>query len=172
MNQASNRYTILVRWTHWLTVLAVVAAYVFVNLGGEEAPAMMRWHYLAGLAVLVLLIPRILSRLAKRPPPILPAPGAMVAVAAHLSHLALYAFLLVQPVLGILQVNYGGELVSLPWGGWSLPALVAPDHAAQEWVGELHETLGEIFYWVIGIHLAASLWHHFLRHDNTLRRMV
>lgn len=172
MHQPSNRYSILARWTHWLTVLAVVAAYVFVNLGDDEASAIMRWHYLAGLAVLALLIPRILSRLTTRPPPIVPAPGRMVALIARVSHLALFAFLLVQPVLGILQVNYGGELVSLPWGSWSLPALVAPDHAAHEWVGELHETLGEIFYWVIGAHLAASLWHHFVRHDNTLRRMV
>lgn len=159
-------------------MLAIVAAYLFVDLGddeGDKGPSpslMMQGHYLAGLAVLVLLIPRILSRLSTTTPPIAPAPRAIVTMAARVLHLALYAFLLVQPILGILQVNYAGDLVSLPWVGLSLPALVAPNHAAHESIGELHETLGEVFYWVIGAHIAASLWHHFLLRDNTLRRML
>ncbi|MFC5437518.1 cytochrome b [Rhodanobacter umsongensis] len=178
MNQNATRYSALVRWTHWLTVLAIVAAYLLVDLGDDEddngaAPSlMMQGHYLAGLAVLVLLLPRMLARLTTAVPPIVPAPKALITVAARVLHLALYAFLLVQPILGILQVNYAGDLVSLPWVNWSLPALVGPDHAAHESIGEIHETLGEIFYWVIGAHIAASLWHHFLVRDNTLRRML
>ncbi|URL57503.1 cytochrome b [Luteibacter flocculans] len=174
MHRSANRYGSLSRWTHWLTVVAIVAAYVFVDLSddSEGASAMMRWHYLAGLAVLVLLIPRMLARLSGTVPPIVPTAGKVTKVVAQITHLALYAFLLVQPVLGILQVNYAGELVTLPWGGWSLPSIVAPDPAAREAVGEVHETLGEIFYWVIGAHILASLWHHFIRRDNTLRRMV
>jgi superoxide oxidase len=178
MNQNGTRYSATVRWMHWLTVLAIVAAYLSVDLGDDESAKgtppslMMQGHYLAGLAVLVLLIPRILSRLTTATPPIVPAPKAIITVAARVLHLALYAFLLVQPILGILQVNYAGDLVSLPWVGWSLPALVGPDHAADETMGEIHETLGEIFYWVIGAHIAASLWHHFLLRDNTLRRML
>lgn len=178
MTQNATRYSGTVRWIHWLTVLAIVAAYLFVDLGDDEdnkeaSPSlMMQGHYLAGLAVLALLIPRILFRLTSTTPPIVPAPRAIVILAARVLHLALYAFLLVQPILGILQVNYAGDLVSLPWVGWSLPALVAPNHAAYESIGELHETLGEIFYWVIGAHMAASLWHHFLIRDNTLRRML
>jgi cytochrome b561 len=61
--------------------------------------------------------------------------------------------------------------VTLP-GGWSLPPLVHADHAWHERIGELHEELGEIFYWVVGLHIAAALWHHFVVRDNTLRRML
>lgn len=173
----SDRYNAVVRTTHWLTVLAIVAAYLLVDLGDDEdaggAPSLMlRGHYLAGLAVLALLIPRLLARLARPVPPITPAPGRLLALAAHSVHLALYGFLLVQPILGILQVNYAGEAVTLPWVDWSLPRLVGADHAAHELVGEIHETLGEIFYWVIGAHIAAALWHHFIVRDNTLRRML
>lgn len=178
MIQNAARYSAVIRWMHWLTVLAIVAAYLSVDIGDDEgakgAPPslMMQGHYLAGLAVLALLIPRILSRLATTAPPIVPTPKAIITIAARVLHLALYAFLLVQPILGILQVNYAGDLVSLPWVGWNLPALVGPDHAANESIGEIHETLGEIFYWVIGAHIAASLWHHFILRDNTLRRML
>ncbi|KZC20135.1 MULTISPECIES: cytochrome b [Rhodanobacter] len=175
----SSRYHWVVRYAHWLTVLAIVLAYALVDLvddegseGNSPPSLMLQGHYLAGLAVLALLLPRILARLATPVPPIVPAPKTVIALAAHGLHLALYAFLLVQPILGILQVNYAGQLVSLPWVGWSLPALVGPDHAAHEFVAEVHETLGEVFYWVIGAHIAAALWHHFLVRDNTLRRML
>jgi cytochrome b561 len=35
-----------------------------------------------------------------------------------------------------------------------------------------HELLGTIFYYVIGLHVVAAVWHHFVRKDNTVRRMV
>lgn len=175
----SSRYNLWVRYAHWLTVVAIVVAYLLVDLGDDEGSEggsppslMLQGHYLAGLAVLTLLLPRILARLTSPVPPIVPAPKAIMTFAAHALHLALYAFLLVQPILGILQVNYSGQLVSLPWVDWTLPALVSPDHAAHEFVGEIHETLGEIFYWVIGAHIAAALWHHFMVRDNTMRRML
>lgn len=179
MDQKITHYSRTARYTHWLTVLAIVLAYLLVDLGDGEgaedssSPSwMLQGHYLAGLAVLALLVPRILVRLRSPAPPIIPAPKAVISLVAHSLHLALYAFLLVQPVLGILQVNYAGQLVSLPWVDWSLPAVVGPDHAAHELVGEIHETIGEIFYWVIGAHILAALWHHFLVRDNTLRRML
>lgn len=175
----TSRYGSIIRYVHWLTVLAIVVAYLLVDLGedeGNESSAtpslMLQGHYLAGLAVLALLLPRVLARLATPVPPIVPPPRKLVVLAAHAVHLALYVFLLVQPVLGILQVNYAGQPVTLPWVDWRLPVLVGPDHAAHEFIGELHETLGEIFYWVIGLHIAAALWHHYIVRDNTLRRML
>lgn len=174
---APTRYSVLVRAAHWLTVLAIAAAYLLVEVGDEGeraggvAPA-LQWHYVAGLLVLLLLIVRLPALAAGRFPPIQPAPGRFTHLLARITHLALYAFLLAQPLLGILEVNLAGEAVTLPGLGWSLPMLVAPDHAWHERIGELHEELGEIFYWVIGLHIAAALWHHLVRRDNTLRRML
>ena len=36
---------------------------------------------------------------------------------------------------------------------------------------ELHHDIGEAFYWVIGFHIVAALYHHFIRKDDTLVRM-
>lgn len=178
MAQRSARYSGILRAVHWLTVLAIIVAYLLVELHEEPpkgSPArelMMQWHYLAGLAVLALMIPRILSRLRTPAPPITPPPAAMVTMGARVLHLALYAFLLVQPVLGLLALNYGGDVVTLPGTEWHLPALVTPSHEAKEALEEWHEEIGTIFYWVIGLHIVAALWHHFLVRDNTLRRMT
>lgn len=173
----TQKYAASLRIIHWLTVLAILGAYLLSDMeGGEEAEgaatSAMQWHYLAGLIVLLLVVPRLFLRAYTPTPPIVPAPGAFNVYAARVVHLALYAFLILQPILGWLQVNYGGELVSLPWFGWHLPALVQPDPRGKELMGEFHEWLGETFYWVIGLHVLAALWHHFVRHDNTLRRML
>ena len=172
-----HRYSATVRWAHWLTVLAIVAAYLLVELGeddehGAGAGPAVQGHYLAGLVVLGLLVVRVIAMALGPRPPIVPAPGHLSVLAARVTHLALYLLLLAQPELGILAVNYAGEAVTLPWSGTALPALVHPDPGAREFVGELHESLGEIFYWVIGLHVAAALWHHFVKGDNTLRRML
>lgn len=175
-SKPTGRYPAIVRAAHWLTVLAVVAAYALIQFTGEDdeaggASAALQWHFLAGLLVLALLVVRLPALAMGRTPPIQPTPGRLTMALARITHLALYAFLLVQPVLGILQVNLAGHAVTLPGGG-SLPTLVPADPAWHERIGELHEELGEIFYWIIGLHVAAALWHHFVARDNTLRRML
>jgi cytochrome b561 len=39
-------------------------------------------------------------------------------------------------------------------------------------VKEVHETIGTIGYFLIGLHAAAALAHHYLWRDNTLLRML
>jgi cytochrome b561 len=41
-------------------------------------------------------------------------------------------------------------------------------HQLEEW----HHDIGEAFYWVIGLHVAAALYHHFIRRDNALQRLL
>lgn len=39
-------------------------------------------------------------------------------------------------------------------------------------LGATHETLGNAFIWLAGLHAAAALAHHYLLRDSTLARMV
>jgi len=36
---------------------------------------------------------------------------------------------------------------------------------------EVHGYLAYVLFGLVGIHVLAALWHHFIRHDNVLRRM-
>ena len=38
--------------------------------------------------------------------------------------------------------------------------------------GEAHEVMGNLLLAVVGAHVAAALWHHFVQHDSVLRRML
>lgn len=171
------RYSRAARWFHWSAFACVALAYLFINLrgtfprGSGSGRTVMQAHYLFGLAVFVLVLPRLLHRLGNAPPPITPPLAGWESLLSRLTHLALYAFLIAQPLLGLFAVWASGP-VALPYTSLRIPSPIAPNHALHESIGHLHGTIGTVFYYVIGLHIAAALWHHFQRRDNTLRRML
>ncbi len=175
--QSMVRYSRQARWLHWTIFALVALAYVLINLrgafprGSDALRTSMAAHYMAGLAVLVLVLPRLLHRMRNTPPPIAPPLAPWETWLSRLTHAALYAFLLVQPLLGLIAVLANGAL-PIPFTSLQIPSPLTRNHDLHEQIGHLHGTIGTIFYWVIGLHIAAALWHHFLRRDNTLRRMV
>lgn len=163
------RYPRSVRWIHWFSVLLVAIAYLTAESAEDLGRGGGQWHVLAGLALLLLFVPRLLARLAAGHPP---APtSAFEAWTARLVHLALVLFLVVQPSLGVLMVWAEGGALALPFTTWELPPLVMLGTAWAETLEELHETVGNLFYGVIALHAFAALWHEFGRRDRVLRRM-
>jgi cytochrome b561 len=90
--------------------------------------------------------------------------------AAHANHWSLYALLVAVPITGWLG---GSKYPALEvFGLFRLPALAAPDKAAGEELFELHETLVFITLALVAIHVAAALFHYFIRRDGVLSRMI
>lgn len=85
-------------------------------------------------------------------------------------YVALYAFLIVMPVLGWLTLSAQGKVI--PFFELDLPALIGPDKALGNSLEDIHETIGTIGYYLIGLHVAAALFHHYFLRDNTLLRML
>jgi cytochrome b561 len=75
------------------------------------------------------------------------------------------------PILGFLTANFDGKVVYIPFTEIALPALVGENEALAEQFEGWHHDIGEAFYWVFGFHIAAALYHHFVRKDDTLTRM-
>ncbi len=172
------RYSAGQRSFHWLIFAFVLLAYVFINIkgwlprGDAARVGMLEAHFAAGLAVLLLIVPRLMLRLRRGAPAVTPEPPRPVRILGHITHGLLYLFLVVQPVLGILAVELSGHAIDLPFG-LAIPALHTPGNAAlAHSIREIHEDVGDIFYWVIGLHIVAALWHHWFRRDDTLKRML
>jgi cytochrome b561 len=166
------------RRLHWLIFALVLLAYLFINVfelfpkGSLTRANILAAHFTAGIAVLLLVLPRVWLRRRHADPPITPPLQPWASRLSKLTHLALYLFLVVQPVLGILTVQVGGKPVKL-FGVTLLPPLLgAPDRAFSHQLEDIHGWIGTIFYWVIGLHILAALWHHYIRKDDTLKRMV
>jgi len=178
MSDRVRRYAPGLRHLHWLMALLVLFTYLAIeqrglfDRGTPERAAMMQSHFWLGLLVLALAAWRVALRLRVGVPPIAPPLPAWQSLPAGFLHVLLYAFLVVMPVLGVLTAWADGRTLYVPFSHVALPALVAPDHALAERLEDLHGAIGEFFYWVIGLHVLAALYHHYLRRDDTLRRMV
>ena len=172
------RYAASRRWLHWIIFGVVLLAYLCINVfdlfpkGSAARSNVLAAHFTAGLAVLLLVLPRLWLRGRHDPPPIVPPLNLWMKRLSMGTHWALYLFLLAQPILGILATQIGGKPVNL-FGFTLLPVLSSYiDKDLSEQIEEIHATLGTVFYYVIGLHISAALWHHFYRRDNTLRRML
>ncbi|HUW53279.1 MAG TPA: cytochrome b [Rhodanobacter sp.] len=172
------RFAAPLRRMHWIMFALVLLAYLFINLfelfpkGSATRANILASHFLAGLAVLLLVLPRLWLRSRHARPAITPPPGHWEELLSKLTHAALYLFLLVQPILGVITLQVGGKPVTL-FGVTVLPALLgAPDRALSHQLENIHGTIGEVFYYVIGLHILAALWHHYRRRDDTLKRML
>ena len=173
-----SRYGVSVRWMHWIVFVLVLLAYVFINLfelfpkGSATRANLLASHYSAGLAVLLLIWPRLWLRLRNGRPPISPPPPRWIELFGNVTHMALYVFLVIQPILGVITLQIGGKPVSL-FDVTLLPSFVShPDRALSHQFESIHRTVGTVFYYVIGLHILAALWHHFGRRDDTLKRML
>lgn len=172
------RYVPSLRRLHWLMALLVAAAYLLIEQrglfprGSAERAAMVQAHFWTGLTIFALALWRLVLRRRHGAPPVTPALEPWNAIAAKALHAALYLFFLVMPLLGLATAWSDGRALQIPFTGIALPALLPENEQLAHTLEDLHGTIGEIFYWVIGLHIVAALWHHWMRRDDTLRRML
>ncbi|WP_313688262.1 cytochrome b561 [Pantoea sp.] len=161
---------------HWLTVLLIAIAYTTIELrglvprGSWARNLMIMTHYSCGVSVWVLMLARGVLRHRHASPNILPPPPRWQQGLAHLMHLLLYALFLVLPILGVTSKYLNGR----PWQlfGVVMPVSATPNFDLADSLISWHETLAPLGYWLIGLHAAAALLHHYVFKDNTLLRMM
>jgi cytochrome b561 len=166
----------VIRFLHWLTLVLVTAIFVLafaidLAASNERAVALTQLHRSFGLIIWVVTLGRLGWRQFSRFPN-WPAdmPQAM-RFAAQWSEYALYALLLTQPILGLLQTNAHGDQVNLFFLG-RLPALIGHDRLFAKQLLAAHEAVGLLLLGLIALHVAAALYHHFWRRDDTLDAML
>lgn len=176
MSRPTDRYSVASIALHWLMLFLIVGAYSAIEFreffpkGSEPREALKSWHFMLGLSVLGLVWLRIAARLIWKTPHATEEGSAWQILAARLTHLALYVFMIGMPIAGWLILSAEGK--PIPFFGWELPAIVGENKPLAEQIEEVHELGGNLGYWLIGIHAAASLFHHFVLRDRVLVSMM
>jgi cytochrome b561 len=144
-------------WLHWSVVVMLVVAYATSDImkaafraatqGGSYSTPIL--HIGAGLTVLVLVAARLWLRLRRGPVPAPDSTPAWVRLISNLVHAALYLLLILLPATGA--------------AAWFLDI-----HTA----GDMHEVLFNLGMLLVGLHVAAALYHQFVRNDGLLLRML
>jgi len=175
-NSERGDFDPVIRFLHWLTLFLVAAVFVLafsIDLAPSKGQAVVltHLHRSFGASVWVVTLGRLVWRQFSRLPA-WPAdmPQAM-RLAAHGSEYALYALLLIQPIVGILLTNAYGERINLFFLG-QLPALIGRDRPLERQLMEVHRTVGFLLLGLIALHVAAALFRHFWRRDDALDAML
>ncbi|GAB1234111.1 cytochrome b [Ferrigenium sp. UT5] len=170
------RYGALAIGLHWLMLLLFVGVYGSIELrelfekGSDPREMLKTWHFMLGLLVFLLIWLRIAARFSGPNPGINPEPARIQMLSAKLLHLALYALMIGMPLLGWLLLSASGKVI--PFFGLELPALIGADKALAKQIKDVHELVGTVGYYLIGLHIIAAVYHHHIKHDNTLLRML
>lgn len=171
---AVGNYTRTQRALHWLMAALLIGLLVagqsrqLFERGAEIRDVLRLIHMGFGTAIFMLVWLRLWLRLRWTRPPISPPLPGWQRHAAALSQGLLYAAMIVLPLLGVALYITGGR--SLPVLGWTL----GEGHYAawRTTLEPLHVIGGRIVTGLIAVHLLAALWHHHVRRDNTLQRML
>lgn len=172
----ASRYGSLSVGIHWLMLLLFIAVYASINLrelypkGSDLREGLKTWHFMLGMLVFVLVWLRLAARFSGPTPGIQPEPPNWQQISAKLLHLALYALMIVMPLTGWLLLSATGK--PIPFFGLQLPALIGENKVLAAQIKEIHEFGGTAGYYLIGLHTAAALYHHYIKRDNTLTRML
>ncbi len=169
----SGRYGRGAIWFHWVTVLLVVWVGV-LGLLHDSWPRLTQafWiniHALSGLLLWVIVMARFWWRNRHPGPQLPPQVGALSRRLSRPVHLALYALLWVIPVLGIVTFIWHGRVFD--FGVFRINPGIRSNRAIFHPTEDIHGYLAYAVFALAGIHAAAALYHHFIRHDDVMRRM-
>lgn len=168
------RYAGLSIALHWLMAALIVVAFG-LGLTVDLFPSTLKGvvvetHKDIGLAILALVVVRFAWRLAHPPPAADPSLGLMAERLAGLAHAGLYGLMLAVPVIGVLYIFWRGQGLHL--GLFDIASPLAADRPTARQAREVHEWAAYALMGLAGLHAAAAIWHHTVRRDGVLRRML
>jgi cytochrome b561 len=172
----STSYSGTAKTLHWLVLLLLIVqfavAWTMPHIGrNTPVTTLISLHFTIGVVILAVAIVRLLWRATHGEPAPLDGIPPWQMVSARVMHWLLYLLLFVVPVLGWLNASYRGMPIVM--FGLELPKLLATRAPGWGWTGDVHVLVAEYgMLTLVGLHVAAALYHYFVRRDGVLQRML
>lgn len=175
-------HSLPIRIIHWLTaaifIAMISAGIIMVDAGwGDNFPPfrgqLYDFHRGMGFVLLILVLIRIVLKLttpAASPLPVSIPP--MQQKIAKLTHVLLYAALIVHPLLGWYATNMWGVANIPVFGLFNLPMLVEKNREMGEFLLEIHGWVGLAIGALVVLHILAALHHLLIKKDGVFQRMT
>lgn len=169
-------YTTTARSLHWLILALLIVQFVFAWTMPDikrntPVTTLIGLHFSFGVLILFVAVIRLAYRASHGEPPPEDGIPPWQATSARILHWLLYLLLFVLPILGWINADWRGMPVAL--FGYEMPHLIAARAAGWQWTGDVHGLLANyVMLALVGIHVLAALYHHFVMGDGVLRRML
>lgn len=170
-------YTPLAKALHWLVVALLFCQYALAwtmpHIGRNTKPdRLIDLHFSVGVLILLVIAVRLAWRFTHAEPAPVAGLPAWIRRSSRAIHYLLYLLLAVLPLLGWMNASFRGFDVSL-FGLIHLPQLIATRTPGFAWTGDVHNYLTTyLLLPLAGLHVAAALYHRFVRGDRVLQRML
>jgi cytochrome b561 len=175
MAQATG-YTGTAKSLHWLIVALIIAQFIFAWIMpdiGRNTPVttVISLHFSFGIIILLVAIVRLAWRATHGEPAPEDSVPPWQTASARVLHWLLYLLLFVIPILGWMNASWRGMPIVM--FGLELPKLLPTRAPGFGWTGDVHMLLAYYgMLTLIGLHVAAGLYHYFWRRDGVLQRML
>jgi cytochrome b561 len=175
----AGQYGAIAKLFHWVTLglmlVALPLGFVIQHVKDASKMGFYALHESAGLTILFVALARLAWRRLS-PPPSQPndMPKLMRTISTAVHH-ALYALLILQPLLGFLATNAWGfpmQGATAYLGFIELPKFMEAWEGLAKILSLLHSIGGWLLVVLIALHIAGALFHHAIRRDGTLMRMI
>jgi cytochrome b561 len=165
------RYDLVARIIHWLVVALVTIQFVIgwtmPHVHQNTNPVgLIAWHLGVGATLVAAMAVRIVWRLTHRPPP--EALSPLLTAVSRIIRLLIYAALVIVPVLGWINASSRGWTVKL-LGLVPYPSLTPAGSVFGHAMGDVHGVVAWMLFALIGMHVAAALFHRFALRDQVLQ---
>ncbi len=166
MTEATTTYSGTAKTFHW-----VVAALVLLMLYGgfTLSKGTAGLHAGIGIIILILMLARLAWRSRTAMPDLVAGMPRWQRIAAKATHHGLLALITLQPIFGLIMAA-SSKYNLKPFGLFDMQiGRNDPIHSVAQF---LHNTNALIIAALFALHTLASLYHHFVLRDATLRRML
>lgn len=171
---SQQRFALFSRLLHWL-MAAMIIAMLFIGIGMVASLADYHWllaiHKPLGIAILILAAIRLVNRLINPPPPLPADMPPLMRLAAHGSHLLLYALMVAVPLVGWGMLSAARYPVVL-YGTLLLPPILPQSDALFAALRTTHTVLALLLFATVLVHLAAALMHALVFRDGVFESMA
>jgi cytochrome b561 len=175
MTAASGQFNPLQRLLHWVMAICILSMlFIGVGMVSTVMPKylmLISIHKSLGIAILVLALIRLVVRLRYGAPSLpidLPEP---MKLAAELSHYALYALMIVMPLIGWAMLSTAAYPIVV-FGGFRLPPILPQSDSLHTLLWGAHYYLAFAFFALVLLHIAAAFFHALVRRDGVFEAMA
>jgi cytochrome b561 len=189
IRNTENSFGSVAKWIHWLTATWILAAYVVIYymhwVVGNDSPnrgSYVNYHKMIGFSTFIFIAIRLYWRFTNPQPKHPSSMPKWQVMASNGTHFLLYFFLIVIPLSGWIGNSSGVNYLlfrippvdELAAGVWFMQAIGVTYDEFQAPFDYFHYHLSGpiLFPIILGAHIGAAMYHHYVEKDEVLKRML
>jgi cytochrome b561 len=169
-----RQFNILARILHWTMaamILTMLCIGVWMVVSLENYHVLISIHRPIGIAILILVVVRFVTRLLSVAPPFPLTMSHAEQRIAKASELTMYGLMFLLPLVGWAMLS-AARYPIVVFGTLQLPNILPRDLLVYAVLRKAHTILAYLFFFTILAHFGAILFHTFVLRDGMLKRMA